>query len=109
MAGVFQMFWYFGRQMLTASFMQYISESSIITLVAGFGNLKKTQERLQSILEHIDTITNVDESKKVTARSQFETINKFKELLHTLEQLQPATLTNMPGCPALLNIRCETS
>uniref|UniRef100_A0A7S1IWK3 Uncharacterized protein n=1 Tax=Eutreptiella gymnastica TaxID=73025 RepID=A0A7S1IWK3_9EUGL len=73
----------------------------------GFGNLKKTQERLQSILDHIDTITNVDDTKEITTRSQFETINKFKELLHTLEQLQPTTLANMPGCEELNDMRTK--
>eukprot|EP00667_Euglena_gracilis_P021501 EG_transcript_23568 len=60
-------------------------------------DLKHTQDRLQLIIDHIDTITNVNNFKQITAQNQTEIILKFKELLHTLDHLQPSSMVNMPG------------
>eukprot|EP00668_Euglena_longa_P016010 GGOE01020206.1.p1 GENE.GGOE01020206.1~~GGOE01020206.1.p1 ORF type:complete len:390 (+),score=60.29 GGOE01020206.1:99-1268(+) len=60
-------------------------------------DLKQTQDRLQLIIDHIDTITNVNNFKQITAQNQTEIILKFKELLHTLDHLQPSSMVNQPG------------
>jgi hypothetical protein len=60
--------------------------------------LRETQERLQLIIDHIDTITDVNNFKQMTAQNKQEIITKLKDLSHTLENLRPSeSVVNMPG------------
>ena len=59
--------------------------------------LKHTQDRLQLIIDHIDTITNVNNFQRISVENQSEIIMKFKELLHTLDHLPPGAVPNILG------------